>query len=320
MMNWISKITLAVCMTACMSSPVAAVATISAGSNFGLAGTTVTIPVTYVRPAGDAFGVYSATFQIAHNNPPITFVSFALGTPPTAASVSCSANGANTLTSCVIFTFPPTPVAVGTYMLGTITYQIAPGAPVGARALTTTVVECTDVNGDAINGACVPANGTISVIANASGPAIAYNPAAGAAAGTGGPVGFTGVTTVGVVGNGQIVATPSGGAALGSTTLTGFEISGTDAANFALTSADPLTFTAGTPTAQNIRLNCTAGLAPRTANLNVTETVTGASTSQRFWVLNCPAGSLEKVFGDGFESSLFNLETSVDRFRSPITR
>ena len=42
--------------------------------------------------------------------------------------------------------------------------------------------------------------------AGAQGPVLAYNPAAGAAAGTGGPVNFTGVTTAGTTGSGQIVA------------------------------------------------------------------------------------------------------------------
>ena len=290
MMNWLGKIALGACMAACASSPLAA-ATISAGVNSGFAGTTVTIPVTYVRSAGDAFGVYSATFRILHNNPPITFVSFALGTAPTAASVTCNANGANTQTTCVVFTNPPTPIAVGSYTLGTITYQISPTAAVGAQALTTTIVECTDVNGDPINGACTPANGNITVIASALGPSLAYSPTAGASAGTGGPVGFTGVTTVGTVGSGQIAVTPSGGAASGTTTLGSFVLSGANQANFAVTSAATLTFTAGVPTVQNITLTCTSGAAGRTANLQATETINGGATSQRFWVLNCPAGS-----------------------------
>jgi hypothetical protein len=68
-------------------------------------------------------------------------------------------------------------------------------------------------------------------------------------------------------------------------------LSGANQANFAVTSAATLTFTAGVPTVQNITLTCTSGAAGRTANLQATETINGGATSQRFWVLNCPAGS-----------------------------
>ena len=110
-----------------------ATATIGAGSNSGAAGATVTIPVTYVRPAGDGFNVFSASFRINHTNPPITFVSFSTagGTLPTNSSVSCGANGGNTLTNCSVTTNPPTAIAVGNYTLGTITYQIGVGAAAG---------------------------------------------------------------------------------------------------------------------------------------------------------------------------------------------
>lgn len=280
------------------SSSAFAVATIGAGTNSGAAGTTVTIPVTYNRPAGDAFNVFSATFRFAHNNPPITFVSFAAGAGPASSATTCNANGANNLVTCVLTTNPPTAIAVGNYTLGTITYQIAAGAAAGAQTLTTTVVECTDINGDAIPGACSAANGTITVQGAPTpvGPSIAYNPAAGAAAGTGGPVNFTGVTTVGSTGAGQIVATPSGGSVAGTTTTVGnFTLTGADAANFAVTSAATLTFNQGTNTPQNITMTCTSGAAARTANLQATETITGGATSQRFWVLSCPAGAAGAV-------------------------
>ncbi len=126
--------------------------------------------------------------------------------------------------------------------------------------------------------------------AGSQGPALAYNPTAGASAGTGGPVNFTGVTTIGSSGSGVIVVTPSGGAVSGTTTLGSFTLSGTDAASFTRTSAPTLTFTAGVATTQNITLTCVSGAAQRTANLQATETITGGATSQRFWVLVCPAG------------------------------
>ena len=92
------------------SSGAFAVATIGAGTNSGAAGATVTIPVTYNRPAGDANNVFSATFRFAHTNPPITFVSFSSvgATPPASSATTCNANGPNTLVTCVLTTNPPT--------------------------------------------------------------------------------------------------------------------------------------------------------------------------------------------------------------------
>jgi len=127
--------------------------------------------------------------------------------------------------------------------------------------------------------------------AGAVGPSITYSPADGAAAGTGGPVNFTGVTTIGSTGTGTISATPNGGSGGGTTTVGSFVLSGANAANFLVTSATTLTFTEGDITPQNITLTCTAGAAARTANLQATETITGGAASPRFWVLNCPPGA-----------------------------
>lgn len=123
------------------------------------------------------------------------------------------------------------------------------------------------------------------------GPSLAFNPAAGASAGTGGPVNFTGVTSAGSSGSGSIVVTPSGGVGAGTTTLSNFALSGTDAAAFTRTSAATLSFTAGLVVSQEITLTCTSGASQRTANLQATQTVTGGATTQRFWVLVCPAGT-----------------------------
>jgi hypothetical protein len=202
--------------------------------------------------------------------------------------------------TCAVNPTPPfiriiPPSGAGTALTSTPTtycsfaFTAAPGATLGNYDFTTRTLEC--------DGPSCTRTGTFRITVTGAGPtpvgpSIAYNPAAGAAAGTGGPVNFTGVTTIGSTGAGQIVATPSGGAVAGTTTTVGsFTLSGADAANFAVTSAATLTFTQGTSTAQNINMTCTSGAAARTANLQATETITGGATSQRFWVLSCPAGS-----------------------------
>jgi hypothetical protein len=124
------------------------------------------------------------------------------------------------------------------------------------------------------------------------GPSLSYTPAAGATSGTGGPVNFIGVTGPGSTGTGTIVATPSDGAGGLTTTLDNFTLSGTNAADFDVTNAATLTFTDGDNTPQNITMTCDAGSTVRTANLQATETIDGGATTQRFWVLNCPAGSV----------------------------
>ncbi|MEZ5470069.1 MAG: hypothetical protein R3F18_20720 [Lysobacterales bacterium] len=89
-------------------------------------------------------------------------------------------------------------------------------------------------------------------VAVPTGPSIAYNPQAGASA-VRVVRELTGVTTPGTTGNGSIVATPSGAVPRAGTTTVGtFTLSGPDAANFTVTSAATLTFTAGTNTPQNI--------------------------------------------------------------------
>lgn len=226
-------------------------------------------------------------FRLAYNNAAIAFpVLTGAQVVSSPSGIVCNQFNATTL-SCGGFSGAGDFPAVVTVTIGTQTLAGPSSSP-----LSMTNFQAFDGNGDPIAGATAGAAGTYTVTGGVvvTGPSIAYNPAAGGSAGTGGPVNFTGVTTVGSVGAGQIVATPSGGAGAGTTTVGSFALTGADAANFAVTSAATLTFTAGTNTPQNINLTCQAGAAARTANLQATETITGGATSQRFWVLSCPAG------------------------------
>lgn len=273
------------------SSGAFAVATIGAGTNSGAAGATVTIPVTYNRPAGDANNVFSATFRFAHTNPPITFVSFSSvgATPPASSATTCNANGANTLVTCVLTTNPPTGIAVGNYTLGTITYQIGAGATPGAQSLVATVVECTDINGDAIANACSPSNGTITVTGGVvnTPPTIGYNPA------TSSVITYAGAGTAA-----PIVATPSGGAGSGAaaTTTVGACTISAGGAAFPTTNIAQLSFVGATVTPQNIVLpNCVPQAAQVDATLTCPESLGGAAATNRTWTLRCPAAAVGAV-------------------------
>ena len=231
-------------------------------------------------------------FRLGYNNTAIAFpVLTAAQVVSNPAGIVCNQLNPTTL-SCGGFAAAGDFPATVTVTIGTQTLAGPATSP-----LTLSNFLAFDGVGDPIPGAVAGAAGTYTVTGGAvnTGPNIAYNPAAGASAGTGGPVNFTGVTTVGSTGAGQIVATPSGGAGTGTTTVGSFNLTGAEAANFAVTSAATLTFTAGTNTAQNITMTCTSGAAARTANLQATETIQGGATSQRFWVLNCPAGSAAGV-------------------------
>ena len=226
---------------------------------------------------------------------------FAVRVSYTTANLDATAAGANGGSCSVndglgfVTVLPPagqTDLASNTYC--NITFTIAAGAPAPSTQTLTVAFapggSCINSNADPV--ACGLSNGAITVTALALGPSLAYAPTAGASAGTGGPVNFTGVTTAGSTGNGTIAVTPSGGSGGGTTTLGSFSITGADAASFTRTSAATLTFTAGVATAQNVTLTCTSGSVQRTANLQATETINGGATSQRFWVLVCPAGAL----------------------------
>lgn len=267
------------------SSSAFAVATIAAGTNSGAAGSTVTIPITYTRPAGDANNIFSTSFRINHTNPPITFVSFAAGSPPTNASVACGANMANTFVNCALTTNPPTAIAVGTYTLATITYQIAPGAAAGPQPLPLTVIECTDAGGNDIPGSCNSANGTITVTGGGGNtpPTIGYAPTPG------NTINYTGAGTAN-----PIVATPSGGAGSGAaatTTVGACTITGGGAA-FPTTNIAQLSFVGATVTPQNIALpNCVPQASAVNATLTCPETAGAGAAVNRVWTLNCPAAA-----------------------------
>lgn len=265
---------------------------ISAGNATGLttggATTPAQVPVTFTRNA--AAPVADFTARVTYNN--TVFTATAAG----ANGGSCSANQASGFITVLP---PPGGTDTPTNVYCNITFTVNAAVAANSYPLTPTVSfaggGCFDSTATAVACTLTPGAIVVSAPAGNVGPNIAYAPAAGAAAGTGGPVNFTGVTTVGSTGAGQIVATPSGGTGAGTTTVGSFTLSGAGAASFAVTSAATLTFTAGTVTAQNINLTCTAGGAPITANLQATETIQGGATSQRFWVLNCPAGSAAAV-------------------------
>lgn len=246
-------------------------------------GTTPTpIPVTFTRNSAVPIADFTARVTFSSAN----FVVAAAG----ANGGSCAVNQASGFVTVLP---PPGGTDTPTNVYCNLTLTINAGVAAGNYPLGVTTSfgggGCFDNNANLVP--CTLTPGTLSVVAAALGPSLAYAPGAGATAGTGGPVNFTGVTVVGTTGAGQIAVTPSGGAASGTTTLGSFTLTGADAASFALTSAATLTFTAGVSTVQNVTLSCTSGANARTANLQATETITGGATTQRFWVLNCPAGS-----------------------------
>lgn len=286
-MKIMSKALLTLGAGLCLSATVSA-QSISVGTASGAPGgptTPATIPVTFTRNASAPVADFAVRVSYPVANLTVATVAGANGG-------SCSNNGMGGFVTVL----PPagqTDLATNPYC--NITFTINAGAPAPSTQNLTVAFapggNCIDSNATTV--VCSLSNGSVSVTSGGSpvGPNLAYAPAAGASAGTGGPVNFTGVTTVGSTGAGTIAVTPSGGSNSGTTTLGSFSLTGADAANFAVTSAATLTFTAGVNTAQNVTMTCTSGAAARTANLQATETITGGATSQRFWVLSCPAGS-----------------------------
>lgn len=254
----------------------------TAGTASAAAGGQVVIPINF---AGD--GVTLAAQVSVSVAAPLTIVSAA-----GANGQSCSVNAGTV--GVVLFGFGAFPNPSTTYC--NVTIDIGGGAAAGNYPVTLTNNLCS-ISGGTPAPTCTATNGQVTVTGGgvATGPDIAYNPTSGGSAGTGGPVNFTGVTTPGTTGNGTIVATPSGGAAAGTTTVGTFALSGPGAANFTVTSAATLTFTAGTNTPQNITMTCTSTAAQQTANLQATETITNGATTQRFWQLVCPAGAAAAV-------------------------
>lgn len=283
-MQAITKVLLGIGFGVCLSATVGA-QSISVGSatgNPGGATVPVQVPVTFTRNA--ALPVVDFGFRVSYNTTNLDAIA------ASANGGSCSVNdGLGRIT--VLAPAGQTDIATNVYC--NITFTIAVAAPAPSTQTLTLSSEpggCLDSNAVAV--ACGLSNGAITVTAAPLGPSLAYSPAAGASAGSGGPVNFVGVTTAGTSGNGQISVTPSGGAASGTTTLGAFSLSGADAASFSVTSAATLTFTAGVNTPQTITMSCTSSSVARTANLQATETISGGGTSQRFWVLSCPAGAL----------------------------
>jgi hypothetical protein len=126
---------------------------------------------------------------------------------------------------------------------------------------------------------------TVVVVA----PEVAYAPT------TGTTVNFTGISTIGSIGSGTIVATPSGGADTGAaatTTINSCSLGGANPANFAGAAAINLSFVGNTTTPQTLALSCSAATTIQTATLTCNETRGTAAPVPREWPLSCPAGAL----------------------------
>ncbi len=208
-------------------------------------------------------------------------------TPSVAVAGIGSGAPATTTTTCTAPTgvfsgFGQTVSAVGA---GAISGGPLTGACTLGAAAATQTLTCSENRG----GTAVPVSWTLSCPAGTAAPTLAYAPA------TGTTVNFTGVTTVGTTGNGQIVVTPSGGSGTGAavtTTVNGCTVTGADAANFSGAAAVNLSFVGATVTPQNIDLACTSGAAVRSATLTCNETTGAGMPVQRSWPLSCPTGSL----------------------------
>lgn len=254
---------------------------ISVGSGSGPpgGGTTPTpIPVTFTR--NPSVPVADFAVRITFNTAILT------ATPASANGGTCAQAPVGTIT-----VLPPAGLSdVPTNVYCNITFTIAGTAPTGPTPLNIAFApggQC--IQDDLTVVPCQLNPGTITVVAGATGPSISYAPAAGATAGTGGPVNLP-TGPIGGSGTANIVATPSGGTAGGVTTVGSCTVLGVNAPAFTAPPGN-LTFTAPTTTPQNLVVGCTRAATALTADLRCTETVQGGATTNRFWVLNCPAGT-----------------------------
>lgn len=122
-------------------------------------------------------------------------------------------------------------------------------------------------------------NGEIRIQGAPPDVTLSYNPAP-----PNGPA-FSGGTFTGDTSTASIAV--NAGGTSGSGTVTGCALSGTNAANFAITSGD-LSIAAGG--SDNITLECTHGLSERVATLQCTENDSDSTDAARSWNLTCPAG------------------------------
>jgi len=263
----------------------------------------------FTAPAGAPFTV---TVVEANNNgvpasPPdastytLAVSGLAICKAPTATTSITSISPAGSQAVGVPYTVNAT-VSFGTSPTGTIT--VSDGAasctitlPATSCNLTSTTTGTKTItatyNGDSNNSPNAAVPPATYIITGP--PTLSYAPAAGA------PVAFTGVTTIGSVGNGTITVTPSGGAGTGAastSTVNGCTVTGPDAASFAGATAVNLSFV-GAASAQNIGLSCTSGSAVRTATLACNEVIgSGNPATQRSWPLSCPIGCSLDINGD----------------------
>jgi hypothetical protein len=244
----------------------------AAGANFPIAGVVTTPPNLTYAPT-TAAGV---TFPSGVAGAAVATIT---ATPSGGSGIGAgAATTLNTCTPSAGFTVTNAPIDFSFVGNATVAQTIQLACTRGVAAQTGTLA-CSEQQAA---GASVTRtwNLTCPQAVVIAGPPIAYAPAPP------GPVAFGNVTiAANAVSN--IVATPSGGAGGGTTTLGACAITGADAAQFALVSATTLTFTAGTTTPQNLGVRFTPALPVGTkiAALACTETVQSGATTIRFWNL-----------------------------------
>ena len=303
----------------CTLGAAAVNATMTCNENQG--GTNVSRTFNLVCPAGAA-GTVAPTFTYAPPaGGPVNFTGgTTVGSPATAsipASIGTAGSGsgtaATTTTTCVApsgFTgFTQSVTAVGnaaTTSGGPLTGSCTLGAAVANATMT-----CTENQG----GTNVSRTFNLVCPAGVAGnvaPTFTYAPPAG------GPVNFTGGTTVGSTGTASIAASigtagsGSGTAATTTTTcvapsgFTGFTQSVTAVGNAATTSGGPLTG------------SCTLGAAAANATMTCTENQGGTNVSRTFNLV-CPAGTASGVVGVLSASVAFGPQALNSTFQRVLT-
>jgi hypothetical protein len=241
------------------------------------AGATVTVPYNYVRPADGAAPNFSNITAVtsSFNVPAGVSVSVSTtgNTPPANASVTCSpaaATAGATQIQCGFFTNPATAVAVGNYVLGTVT--IVAGATPATLTFTSAPVECADTNGNKITGACEGANATVTIGPAGGGMSqVTLGPAAGLSFGN---------SNVGTATATQNLTLANTNATAGS--VASCAITGAGAANFQFFPAPtfPIAIASGATVNVPVRFNPTAA-GPLAAVVNCTAgamtTITGSN-------------------------------------------
>ncbi len=255
-------------LTSCGSALAVQTVTLNGGNAITVpAGGSVSVPLTYSRPAGDPVGNVGSLDITASTlgGGRLTFgpVTLAPQTVPTGAVASCPAQSATSIV-CGFFNATAPGVAVGEYVIaGTVVINASAGAAVN-ETITVSGVSCGDQVGNKIPGACVGQNKIVAITAAGVTPPTAN--IAGTATLTGG----TGTVAVNVL---------TAGSAGGSLALA-CTIPATGASAFAITAGANRTLTGPAATGANapaIGLTCVPGAAPVVATLSCAQTPTPAS-------------------------------------------